>query len=283
VISVIVPVHNAAGYLPELLRSLQEQSVCGAWEIIAVDNRSTDDSVAVLTAAVRALPIKICQAKRRANPSYARNIGAASATGDKLLFVDADDAIAAGYVDAMADALEQHVFVTSRVDSILLNRGHIRDVYGAPWQRDGVDTYFNFLPACGVNIGIRREAFEQLGGFPDEFSGSEDIAFAWRAHLAGMPVHFVPDAVYHYRHRDSLRRIYGQAVNWGRDNARLFAGFRRYGMPARSWSLTVKDWGGAMTDLFVASTALERARAVGRLGYCIGRFKGSLAYRVRYF
>ena len=132
------------------------------------------------------------------------------------------------------------------------------------------------------NKTMGYELFEQLGGFPEEFSGSEDIAFAWKAHLAGVRVHFVGDAVYFYRHRESLGDLFRQAANWGRDNALLYARFGPQGMPARSWRLTVREWTATLRDVVVARGEVERGQAAVRLGFCVGRFKGSAKYRVRY-
>lgn len=282
VTSVIIPVHNSARYLPTLLDSLRQQTAHD-WEVVAVDNRSTDDSLRILTNSTLSAPLRLHRADERANPSYARNVGATVATGDKLLFVDADDAVLSGYVRLMSEALDEHPMVTSRVDSAALNPDGVREVFGATWQSEGIDTYFGFLPGCGVNIGIRRDLFEKLGGFPEEFSGSEDIAFAWKAHLAGVRVHFVADAVYLYRHRESLADLFRQAANWGRDNALLYARFRQHGMPGRSWRLAVREWTETIRDVLVARNDLERGRAAVRFGFCVGRLKGSAKYRVRYF
>ncbi|HEX5214837.1 MAG TPA: glycosyltransferase family A protein [Vicinamibacterales bacterium] len=279
--SVVIPVHNSARYLPTLLESLRQQTA-DDWEVVAIDNRSVDDSRRILTDTTLSAPLRLERADERANPSYARNVGAAIATGDKLLFVDADDAVSSSYVRLMAEALDEHPMVTSRVDSAALNPDAVREVFGASWQSDGIDTYFDFLPACGVNIGIRRDLFETLGGFPEEFSGSEDIAFAWKAHLAGVRLHFVEDAVYSYRHRESLADLFRQAANWGRDNALLYAKFRQHGMPGRSWRLTAREWSETIRDVLVARNDLERGRAAVRFGFCVGRLKGSTKYRVRY-
>ena len=72
---------------------------------MAVDNGSSDGSVAILERYKDRLPLTVIHASERHNPSFARNAGARVARGRFLLFVDADDALAAGYVEHMTRAL----------------------------------------------------------------------------------------------------------------------------------------------------------------------------------
>jgi glycosyltransferase involved in cell wall biosynthesis len=282
--SVIVPVHNAAPFIGELLRSLSEQKDALDWEVILVDNNSTDESMTIARRWADKLPLRLLTATERSNPSYARNVGAAAASGDNLLFIDADDAVDGGYVRAMRAALELHPFVTSRVDSETLNPAWAQNAHGAPWQTDHVGVFFGFLPAAGANIGIKRALFQALGGFSGKFSGSEDVAFSWEAQLAtGTSVRFVPDAVYRYRYRTTYWQLFAQGRQWGRDSALLYRTFRTKGMPGRPLSLAARDWVGVLAGLIAARSRAARAPLLVRLGFCVGRLKGSALHRVPYF
>jgi glycosyltransferase involved in cell wall biosynthesis len=282
--SVVVPVHNAEPYLADLLASLEAQDMRAPWEVVLVDNHSTDKSSAVARTFEGRLPLRMMAASARANPSYARNAGVASTTSEKLLFIDADDAVAPGYVRAMTTALDTHPLVTSRVDSEALNPGWVQNAHGAPWQATGVGVFFDFLPASGINIGIRRALFESLGGFPEAFSGSEDMAFSWNAQIrGGVPLHFVQDAVYLYRYRATIGELFAQGANWGRDSVLLYRTYREAGMPGRSVRAGVIDWFHAIRGLAAAGSKSARAPFAVRLGLCAGRLRGSLQYRTRYF
>ncbi len=281
-VSVIIPVRNAEQHLASLLECLTRQSVAAAWEVVAVDNRSTDQSRQIAEGYATSLPLRVVEADAMANPSYARNVGAATAIGDKLVFIDADDEIDDGYVSAMSQALDAHDLVTSRVDSVSLNPEWVQGAHGPPWQSDHVAAFFGFLPAAGVNIGIRRGLLDRLGGFPEKFSGSEDVAFSWRAGLAGTPIHLVPAAVYRYRYRQSMPELYRQAVNWGRDNVLLYRTFREHGMPSRRMRDSGREWLVVARGLLQARHRATRAPLVVRLGFCVGRLKGSPMYRVLY-
>ena len=279
-VSVIVPFRNAGVHFRQLLESLVNQELTEPAEIVAVNNCSTDGSVLVAQSMSGRLPIKVVDAPICANASYARNIGVTAAKGDKLLFADADDEVAPGYLAAMTTALDSHEFVTSSVDSTSLNSEWVREAHGPPWQ--GVIMYFGFMSGTGVNVGLRRSLFERVGGFPEDFPASQDIVFSWRVQLNGVPICIVPKAVYRYRYRESLRGLFRQSRNWGMSNVLLYRQFRGRGMPGRSPGTAFKEWGAVVAGLAGARTKRELAPFVVRLGYCLGRLIGSVRFRCAY-
>lgn len=281
--SVIVPVHNAEAWLPALLDSLAAQDHREPWEVVLVDNLCHDRSMDVAGRYAGRLPLVFESAPKRGNPAYARNTGVARARGDRVLFIDADDAVAPDYVRIMSAALDEHVLVTSRVDSTTLNAPWLQDAHGPAWQSEGIGTFYDFLPACGINIGIGRHEFDRLGGYSERFSSAEDIAFAWTAQMRGIRLHFVRDAVYHYRYRPTLRRLFRQGSNWGSDSVRLYQAFGTVGMPGRSTGAAATEWSASLRGFFGATSRQTRAPFAVRLGLCAGRLRGSLRYRTRYF
>jgi glycosyltransferase involved in cell wall biosynthesis len=282
VTSLVIPIRNGERHLAALLDSLAAQSPSLPWEVVAVDNGSTDASMRILERYRDQLPLTVLTAAERPNPSYARNAGVLKAQGRYVLFVDADDALAPGYVEHMTAALADHALVSSIVDSTSLNPDWLRLAHGEPWQAESVGTFFDFLPATGINIGMARDQYLALGGFPEAFSSSEDIAFSWTAYMAGLRIHLVREAIYRYRYRESLSGLFRQASNWGRDNVRLYATFRSKGMPGRPLRATLQDWVATGRALVGSTDRASRARAVVQAGYCVGRMKGSLLYRTRY-
>ena len=282
--SVIIPVHNAEPYVGDLLDSLVKQDFAGAWEVVVVDNRSTDQSISIANRYSLSLPIRIVIAGDRPNPAYARNAGASTSSADNLLFIDADDAVDEHYVTAMTEALQTTPFVTSRVDSSTLNPDWVRGAHGDPWQTNGVDVFFGFLAAAGANIGIRRALFNEIGGFSETFSCAEDLAFSWQAQLStGVAPHFVGNAVYRYRYRSTFWLLFRQGVGWGADSVLLYRTFGPKGMPGRSAGTAIKEWAQVCGGLLSFPNGKQRAPLLARLGLCIGRLKGALQFRVNYF
>jgi glycosyltransferase involved in cell wall biosynthesis len=283
VVSVIVPFLNGAPYLGDLFDSLVAQDYGGAWEVLAVDNGSTDESPEVVRRYQSKLDLTLVNAFERRTASFARNVGVQRASGAQLVFIDADDAVDTHYVSAMSTALGEWPLVTSRVDSARLNPEWVRDVHGPPWQETGIGVFFDFLPAAGSNIGVQRQLFETLGGFPEEFNASADLAFSWNAQLrGGAQIRFVPDAVYYYRYRHSYSALLRQSANWGRDTVRLYKRFRGAGMPGRTLEAAARDWSRALKVFVPGLKPAERASAMVASGYCLGRLDGSLRYGVRF-
>ena len=282
VASVVVPFQNAGRYIEALLVSLAGQQTSVPWELVAVDNRSTDETRRLIEAFRMNSPVTLVDAPLRASPAYARNVGAATAAGAQLLFIDADDEVDRGYVEAMSAALDEHEFVTPKVDSASLNPEWLRGAHGPPWQETGLWTAFDFLPASGSNAGIRKVEFDRIGGFPEGFVYSDDVAFSWNAHHAGLRLHFVPNAVYRYRYRDSLRALFRQGVSWGDGMTALFRAYGPMGMPCRAPVDALREWWSVGAGLCTTTNRSSRAALAVRLGFCVGRLKGSVQRRVLY-
>jgi GT2 family glycosyltransferase len=236
-VSVVIPCRNAAYWIADQLAALERQSCGRSWEIILVDNGSTDGSVHEAKEFALRLPqMLIVTANERRGAGYARNAGVRASRGELLLFCDADDAVGAGWLAAMVRALEDHPFVAARLDHLSLN---------APWlhrSRHNVQSTGLipdvFLPvASGGSLGIRRRLFLAVGGFDETLATNEDHEFCWRVQLRSAPLHFVPEAVVNYRHRCTLSETFVQAVRYGRDKLVLLRSYRQAGhdIPMHRW------------------------------------------------
>ena len=128
-LSVIIACFNGAETLEETLASLVVQEWDRPWEILFADNGSTDASAALFAAGARAHPgvrMRAVDAGAEKGKSYALNLGIRMAAGRALLFCDADDTVAPGWLAAMGAALDRHPFVAARIDLALheLSTGH---------------------------------------------------------------------------------------------------------------------------------------------------------------
>src|SRR5438045_2944663 len=100
-VSVIVPVRNGARWLGQQLAALERQRYGGRWEVVVVDNGSSDGSAAVAGDWAGRLALRTVGANRRRGINVARNAGAAVACGDLLAYCDADDQVAPGWLEAL--------------------------------------------------------------------------------------------------------------------------------------------------------------------------------------
>jgi glycosyltransferase involved in cell wall biosynthesis len=280
-LSVILPFLDAAPFIRDQLDALAAQECECVWEVIAVDNRSTDASRTIVEAFHGRLNLRVIDAPEKANLSYARNVGASAATGRNLIFLDADDEVAPGYLAALANAFDSHEFVTPRLESDTLNLEWLRIAHGPPHETE-LHSFAGFLPFAGGGIGVSRSVFASVGGFSDQLSGAEDIAFSWDVQLAGIPLHFAPEAVLRYRHRDTLGSLFHQTHAWGYVLPRLYRHYRDAGMPRRPLRAALGEWTGVLRELGRARTKRDLAPLVVRLGYCVGQLQGSLRHGVLY-
>ncbi|WP_164410458.1 bifunctional glycosyltransferase family 2 protein/CDP-glycerol:glycerophosphate glycerophosphotransferase [Streptomyces coelicoflavus] len=105
-LSLVVPVYNVQGYLPECLDSILGQD-CTDFEIIAVDDCSPDWSGAILDEyAKRDDRIQVIHLTENVGLGRARNAGLEKATGDYVLFLDSDDTLSDGALSAIRDRIE---------------------------------------------------------------------------------------------------------------------------------------------------------------------------------
>lgn len=165
-VSVILPVHAAAETLPFALRSLLAQSWANL-ELIVVDDRSPDDTVAVAEAIAATDPrVRVLRQDRNAGSYAARNAGLRVATGDYITTHDADDW-------SHPRKIEQQV-------RAFLEAPDLQATY-SDWVRCSADMVFRplFRPWSGLisknisSLMFRRAAMERLGGWVEVRVGAD--------------------------------------------------------------------------------------------------------------
>ncbi len=282
-LSVIMPVFNAADTIAVQLEALARQTWSEPWELIVVDNGCTDDSMQIVASYASSLPhLRTALAAEQKGPSHARNVGARLATAPYLAFCDADDEVADGWVEAIADAVETHGFVASRMDAARLSEPRALAAKGNSRQQRGLIeyTYVDYLPFAGAcGLAIARELHERVGGFDESMRYLEDCDYCWRVQLEGTPLVFAPAALVHIRHRDDPRGLFRQARNWGEYNVLLLKRYRAHGMPAPHWSTGLRLWWKLALRLPGLLRQANRDRWVWALGYRVGQVRGSVKYR----
>lgn len=279
--SVVIPLYNAERHVAALLDSLQAQEWSGSWEVIVADNGSTDSGPEIVESYGGQISgLRLIDASRIRGSAYARNAGAEHAAGSALAFVDNDDVLGEGYVAAIGEALRHRAFVCGRWDVHELNPEWARALRPSG-QWDGPMMWnYNFLPyAAGGTLGIRRELFDAVGGFDEAVHYSDCTDFCWRVQLSTpAELQMVPEAVVHYRYRESLREQFSQARNWGRAEVGIYRRYRPLGVQRIPLRESLRRW------TFVYHLKRLRHRA-GRawwaveLGNRIGRIEGSLRER----
>lgn len=271
VVSVVIACRDAAETLAVQLRALATQDCPWTWEVLLCDNGSRDESLALARRHAGSLPgLRVVDASQRPGPAHARNVGVAAARGRWIVFCDADDEVAPGWLVAMGRALQDHPFVAGRFEGHRLNRGRVARSRPVDQQHglQASEIGPGLLHAGAGNMGVHRDAFLGVGGFDETLVTLEDTDLSWRLQLAGAELHFAADAVVHVRLRTSLLAMYRQGHGYGVAYAELE---RRYGRPGRHTSAA----GGAHRRW-----RLDPGRTVWQVGWHVG-YRADSQPRVR--
>ncbi len=280
--SVIIPCLNAAGTIGETLDALAVQSWPTEWEVVIADNGSTDGLGSAVEPFKTKIPsLKIIDATAKRGAAYARNVAVNAASGEGLLFCDADDVPGAGWAPALLGALTDHQFVAARFEFNKLNPPSIAATRGGT-QVDALQTcqFLPFAYAGAGSLGIFRRLHEEVGGFDESILVGEDTDYCMRIQLAGQKLVLAPDALLHYRLRSTQQETYVQGMHYAENAVFLY---KKYGRRS-SWELwRWRAYGRSLRALLrrtpdLVGTPEGKAILAWRLGAHTGALKGALRY-----
>ncbi|PKN13532.1 MAG: hypothetical protein CVU69_02340 [Deltaproteobacteria bacterium HGW-Deltaproteobacteria-4] len=205
-VSVVIPCYNAVDYVAETIQSVLSQNY-GNVEIIVIDDGSSDGSWEVITSFGDS--VQAVQQENRGGCA-ARNRGAGLATGDYLMFLDADDVLA-------PDALEHLVQIFDNKGGIAACPWQRLEQQGNSWVRlpSGLsatppegDFFLGwlsgwYLPPCALLWS--RKVYEATGGWDEELAANQDGDLILRALLNGAKIHLTAKGMAWYRHHGTTR------------------------------------------------------------------------------
>ena len=288
-VSVVIPSLNSAATIGMQLAALAEQDWDGPWEVIVADNGSTDATTEVARSWSERLPaLRVVDAGDRRGASHARNVGASHARYPAIIWVDADDRVAAGWLRLMGEAAQgSHFFCSWYTGGGTGQEPQILAATSAPSR--GVPDLFAdraFLASVGgcEGIGVSREVFDLVGGFEESMVwGSEDAAFCWSVQLAGYPLERVDGAEVHVLPRSSARDFFAQQKNWGVGAVDLHRRYADRGAPRSNTVGAITKWAALLATSPVALVLPSyRWRWMGTFARRWGRLVGSIRFRYLY-
>jgi glycosyltransferase involved in cell wall biosynthesis len=284
-VSVIIPSRNVAHILPRQLAALARQTFEGSFEVVVADNGSTDGTAELLTASERPGNLRVVTAAERQGITHARNVGARNARGSLLLFCDADDVVAPTWIEEMVVALQRADLVGGRLEYAELNPLHVR-AWRPPIADRELPVALGFRPfAVGANFGIRRSAWDEVGGCDEQFIECfDDVDLSWRVQLAEGTIDFASSAVIHYQLRTGLRDLARQQFTYGVTEARFYKKFRALGLDRPALWPAAQLWASLAARWFhlLRSTELK-GNWIREAAYRAGRVVGGLRMRTMYW
>jgi len=216
--SVVIATKDRAEYLGRALESLAAQRDAPAFEVVVVDNGSSDATQAIVAANVPALPAVRYVASPEPNRGKARNAGARAASGRYLLFCDDDVQLPPHWIAA-------HAAAQARDGACVVN-GPIINVASYESRPNPKPSNYSRAFLCTCNASLPRDAFIAVGGFDETFRlyGWEDTELGVRLRSAGLRWKFAWNAyLWHVKppHENTIAVESRKAVEKAR-MARLF-------------------------------------------------------------
>jgi GT2 family glycosyltransferase len=230
-VSVIVLNHNGRRWLSGCLDAVAAQAGAPTFETLLVDNRSTDGSPDFVRQEFPA--VRVVELDTNLGFAAGNNAGARTARGRFLVFLNNDTIVAADWLArlvAAVDGSSPFAIATSRIvrlddpstvdsagDGYLRAGGAYKHGHGRP--ADGYGVSREVFGACGAAFIVRRDVFDELGGFDESFfMVYEDVDLSYRARLRGYRCWYAADAVVRHAGSATLGRLSPDAVYYGQRN-----------------------------------------------------------------
>lgn len=206
-ISIVIPCFNDGAYIQEAISSLEEQTIQD-FEIIVVDDASTDGTTPQMLASLSHPRLTTIYLDTNSGPAVARNRGIAQAKGKYILPLDADDKIAPTYLEkakAVLDANEKIGIVYCEAELF----GEKQGKWELPPYAFPQILVSNMIFATGM---YRKKDWEEVGGYRENMrQGNEDYDF-WLSLLElGREVYQIPEILFSYRIKKTSRTTQLQA------------------------------------------------------------------------
>ena len=246
--SIIVPVFNRPDEVDELLESLSSQTLKD-FEVVIVEDGSQIPCKDVCDKYANILDLHY-YFKENSGPGQSRNYGVERAQGEYVIILDSDAVTPPGFMQAIDDELkrqptdawggpdaahESFSDIQKAISYAMTSFFTTGGIRGGKKQLDK-----KFYPRS-FNLGVRREVYQQLGGFTTErFSKmslyGEDIDFSLRIYKNGYSCRLFPEAWLWHKRRTDFRKFWRQVYNSGYARINLW---RKYPEALKNVSISV--------------------------------------------
>ncbi|CEJ45896.1 glycosyltransferase family 2 protein [Umezakia ovalisporum] len=226
-VSVVVPIYNGEGDLPELIKCLLSQTYPQErLEYLLVDNNSSDRTLSLLKEYTENNPVIHVLRENQIQSSYAaRNIGIRAAGGEIVAFTDADCHPQPQWLHSLIQPFSDPSVVIVAGEITALPGNSILEKHAERQETlSQKHTLANSFCPYGqtANLAIRRIALQTAGLFRPYLTTGGDADICWRilrSNIGGLE--FAPNAIIQHRHRGTLKELASQWRRYGRSNRYL--------------------------------------------------------------
>ena len=219
--SIIVPVYNRPQEIDELLESLTKQAFSDTFEVIIIEDGSSEKSDTIIEKYKNQLDVNYFY-KENSGAGASRNFGMQQAQGNYFIILDSDVILPKHYVSAIKQALEinftdafggadvAHKSFTSLQKAINYSMTSVLTTGGIRGKKQGVG---KFQPRS-FNMGLSKKAFEKTQGF-SKMKNGEDIDLTFRLWENGFETQFIEKAFVYHKRRSSIQQFFYQTFGFG--------------------------------------------------------------------
>ncbi|MCL5020027.1 MAG: glycosyltransferase family 2 protein [Patescibacteria group bacterium] len=257
-LSIIIVNFNTKQLLIDCVKSIVDSSPKVSYEIIVVDNASSDDSVKEFKSLFTASKFKIIKNEKNEGFSKANNIGIKEARGRYVLFLNSDTVVYPETLETMVKFMDKNEDAGAATCKVLLPNGKLDDAshrgfptpWNAYWHFSGVSKLFSKSKLfAGYNLGyldlnkvheidacagafmiVKRTAGEKVNWWDEDyFWYGDDLDLCFRLKEAGFKIYFVPDvSILHYKGASGGIKKISQNISGADKNTKKLAQRARF-------------------------------------------------------
>ena len=219
--SIIIPVYNRPQEIDELLASLTKQDFSTHFEVLIIEDGSTDSSEEIVSKYESQLDLKYFF-KENSGAGASRNFGMQNASGNYFIILDSDVIVPEQYLLEVQNALENnftdafggpdaaHKSFTSLQKAINYSMTSVLTTGGIRGKKQAVG---KFQPRS-FNLGLSKKAFEKTEGF-SKMKNGEDIDLTFRLWENGFETQLIEKAFVYHKRRSTIRQFFKQTFGFG--------------------------------------------------------------------
>jgi glycosyltransferase involved in cell wall biosynthesis len=214
-------VYNRPKEIDELLESITQQDFQDAFEVIIVEDGSTQKSDNIVKNYQHQLDLKYFF-KENSGAGASRNFGMQKATGNYFIVLDSDVIVPKGYLSEVKKVLQEnytdafggpdaaHSSFTAMQKAINYSMTSFLTTGGIRGKKNGVGRF----QLRSFNLGLSKKAFESTNGFSKMKTG-EDIDLTFRLWQLGFKTQLIPEAFVYHKRRSTLKQFFKQTYAFG--------------------------------------------------------------------